>query len=216
MTDNTQTPRRNSSSTLNIGIGMLIGLLVALIVAYFSMSGGPFRDKANNNSLTPTNGSTDPNAPLYTNQQGSTGVAPVSPTLPSTDPAANEQGAGTGVLMGGAAASGSSPSKKPSSDSTDTTTADEAPTKPKKTDDPIGDLINNKAQPASNTETKPVEKAKPSTTNDSGKTSSTVAPKTASAVTPKAVTAVAPKTVKPATAPNNNTSPKIVKPVTAP
>ena len=62
MTDNTHASRtsgRNAGSALNIGIGMLIGLIVALIVAYFAMSGGPFRDKANTNSLAPTTGSTD-------------------------------------------------------------------------------------------------------------------------------------------------------------
>ena len=62
MTDNTHASRtsgRNAGSALNIGIGMLIGLIVALIVAYFAMSGGPFRDKTNTNSLAPTTGSTD-------------------------------------------------------------------------------------------------------------------------------------------------------------
>ena len=101
MTDNTHASRtsgRNAGSALNIGIGMLIGLIVALIVAYFAMSGGPFRDKANTNSLAPTTGSTDPNAPLYGNQTAG-GVV----TTPSNDPAANEQGSGTGVLLSGQA-----------------------------------------------------------------------------------------------------------------
>lgn len=187
MTDNTNPSRRNagaSSSTLNIGIGMLIGLIVALIVAYFAMSGGPFQDKAKNNALTPNTGNTDPNAPLYTNQQTTT--AP--PTTPSNDPAANEQGAGVGVLTGGSAPSTTA---KPSTvhSSNDLDTLGQTPSKPKNSDDPIGDLISNKTKPKTDsTSTTPNEAPKPAPT-----------PKPAPKTTPSTDT---PKSVTPVTAPS--------------
>ena len=81
---------KDSNSVLNIGIGMLIGLIVALVVAYFAMSSGPFRDKANKNVLSDQQGNTDPNAPLYTNST-------TPPTIPSNVAPGNEQGAGVGV-----------------------------------------------------------------------------------------------------------------------
>ena len=224
MTEN-NIPRRNSSA-LNIGIGILIGLIVALVVAALAMSGGPFRDKANTNELKPTTGSTDPNAPLYGNQ-----TAPqLPPSPPTNDPAANEQGTGTGALMGGVAASGASGSSKKPNDSKNEVTTTDTP-KAKASDDPIGDLITNKAKPAP--ETKPAaEKAKPaadtnkSNTNNAPAAPKTVAPKptttsTSATAAPKAIApatpkTVTPKTVKPATAPTNSSSPKVVKPVTAP
>ena len=83
---------KDSNSVLNIGIGMLIGLIVALVVAYFAMSSGPFRDKANKNVLSDQQGNTDPNAPLYSNNPSATS------TIPSNAVPNNEQGAGVGVL----------------------------------------------------------------------------------------------------------------------
>ena len=195
MTDNTHASRtsgRNAGSALNIGIGMLIGLIVALIVAYFAMSGGPFRDKANTNSLAPTTGSTDPNAPLYGNQTAG-GVV----TTPSNDPAANEQGSGTGVLMSGQAPANTGLSQKPATN--DAAMADgDAASKPKKSDDPIGDLISNKTKPTSDNSAADGSKAAPKAdTKTAVQPNSTTAPKTA----PK---------------PSNTDSPKAVTPVTAP
>ena len=183
MTDNTHASRtsgRNAASAIKIGTGMLIGLIVALIVAYFAMSGGPFRDKANTNSLAPTTGSTDPNAPLYGNQTAG-GVV----TTPSNDPAANEQGSGTGVLMSGQAPANTGLSQKPATN--DAAMADgDAASKPKKSDDPIGDLISNKTKPASDNSTADSSKA---------------APKADTKTAPKAPSTDTPKTVKPVTAP---------------
>ncbi len=196
MTDNTHASRtsgRNAGSALNIGIGMLIGLIVALIVAYFAMSGGPFRDKANTNSLAPTTGSTDPNAPLYGNQTSGSAVA-----TPSNDPAANEQGSGTGVLMSGQAPANAGLSQKPAN-TNDAAMADgNAASKPKKSDDPIGDLISNKTKPTSDNSAADGSKAAPKAdTKTAVQPNSTTAPKTA----PK---------------PSNTDSPKAVTPVTAP
>ena len=187
MTDNTHASRnsgRNAGSALNIGIGMLIGLIVALIVAYFAMAGGPFRDKANTNTLTPTTGSTDPNAPLYGNQ--SVGANTGSVTTPSNDPAANEQGAGTGVLMG---------SQKPTNANDAAMADDTATAKPKKSDDPIGDLISNKTKPTSDNSAADGSKAPPKA--DTKTAVQPTAPKTA----PKAPSTDAPKAVTPVTAP---------------
>lgn len=84
----------HSFSAFNIGIGMLVGLLIALIVAFFAMGDGPFKDKSNKNTLGAQQGSSDPNSSLY----GAT-VAPVG--LPSNAAPGNEQGSGIGALMGG-------------------------------------------------------------------------------------------------------------------
>ena len=96
MNDQTRAPMsqkvKSGSSALNIGIGMLIGLIVALVVAYFAMNSGPFRDNANKNVLSDQQGNTDPNAPLY-----SSNPSTVS-TIPSNAVPNNEQGAGVGVL----------------------------------------------------------------------------------------------------------------------
>ena len=63
--------RSGSGTALNIGIGVLIGLIVAFLVATVAMRlDGPFNDNANTNVLTPT-GNTDPNSPLYSAPQNS-------------------------------------------------------------------------------------------------------------------------------------------------
>ena len=196
MTDNTHASRnsgRNAGSALNIGIGMLIGLIVALIVAYFAMAGGPFRDKANTNTLTPTTGSTDPNAPLYGNQ--SVGANTGAVTTPSNDPAANEQGAGTGVLMGGQAPANAGLSQKPANANDAAMADDTATAKPKKSDDPIGDLISNKTKPTSDNSAADGSKAPPKADTKTAVQPTT--PKTA----PKAPNTDAPKAVTPVTAP---------------
>ena len=193
MTDNTHASRtsgRNAGSALNIGIGMLIGLIVALIVAYFAMSGGPFRDKANTNSLAPTTGSTDPNAPLYGNQTSGNAVA-----TPSNDPAANEQGSGTGVLMSGQAPANAGLSQKPANTNDAAMADDTATAKPKKSDDPIGDLISNKTKPTSDNSA--ADSSKAPAKADTKTAVQPTTPKT----TPKAPSSDAPKAVTPVTAP---------------
>ena len=193
MTDNTHASRtsgRNAGSALNIGIGMLIGLIVALIVAYFAMSGGPFRDKANTNSLAPTTGSTDPNAPLYGNQTSGSAVA-----TPSNDPAANEQGSGTGVLMSGQAPANAGLSQKPANTNDAAMADDTATAKPKKSDDPIGDLISNKTKPTSDNSA--ADSSKAPAKADTKTAVQPTTPKT----TPKAPSSDAPKAVTPVTAP---------------
>ena len=193
MTDNTHASRtsgRNAGSALNIGIGMLIGLIVALIVAYFAMAGGPFRDKANTNSLAPTTGSTDPNAPLYGNQTSGSAVA-----TPSNDPAANEQGSGTGVLMSGQAPANAGLSQKPANTNDAAMADDTATAKPKKSDDPIGDLISNKTKPTSDNSA--ADSSKAPAKADTKTAVQPTTPKT----TPKAPSSDAPKAVTPVTAP---------------
>ena len=193
MTDNTHASRtsgRNAGSALNIGIGMLIGLIVALIVAYFAMSGGPFRDKANTNSLAPTTGSTDPNVPLYGNQTSGNAVA-----TPSNDPAANEQGSGTGVLMSGQAPANAGLSQKPANTNDAAMADDTATAKPKKSDDPIGDLISNKTKPTSDNSA--ADSSKAPAKADTKTAVQPTTPKT----TPKAPSSDAPKAVTPVTAP---------------
>lgn len=223
MANNTPSSGRNGS-VLNIGIGMLIGLVVALVVAAFAMSGGPFREKANTNTLTPTTGSTDPNAPLYGNQTNTQ-----LPTQPNNAPPANEQGTGTGALTGEPPAS-TGLSKNPSdADLKDNSIATPpaapvAKAKKSNSDDPIGDLINNK--PA--TEKKPlIEKTKPTTENNEAvskaatmtpktttTTTTTATPKTVTTTTAPKTTTTTPKTTKPAV--TKSDVPKTVNPVTAP
>ena len=198
MTNNTNQPRRSSGSAISIGIGMLIGLIVALIVAAFAMSSGPFRDKANTNTLAPATGSTDPNSPLYTNS----GQPPVL-TTPNSDMTGNEQGEGTEVLMNGSSSSGApsnpSLSQKPSDDSTTKSSADTSKSD-QKADDPIGALIN-----------KSDSNKKPSMAgNDSSTKTDTSEP---SKTTPKAT---APSPAKSEPKPKDSGAPKTVTPVTAP
>lgn len=196
MTENTHASRtsgRNTGSALNIGIGMLIGLIVALIVAYFAMAGGPFRDKANTNTLTPTAGGTDPNAPLYGNQTTSSTV-----TTPSNDPAANEQGTGTGALMSGQSPANAGLSQKPANTNDGEMADNDAANKPKKSNDPISDLISNKTKPTSDNSAIDGSKAPPKAdTKTAVQPNSTTAPK----IAPKASSTDTPKTVTPVTAP---------------
>ena len=198
MTNNTNQPRRSSGSAISIGIGMLIGLIVALIVAAFAMSSGPFRDKANTNTLAPATGNTDPNSPLYTNS----GQPPVL-TTPNNDLTGNEQGAGSEVLMNGSASSSASSSPslshKPSTDSTAKPSEDMSKSD-QKADDPIGALIN-----------KSDSNKKPSMAgNDSSTKTDTSEP---CKTKPKAT---APSPAKSEPKPKDSGAPKTVTPVTAP
>ncbi|MBS1174029.1 MAG: hypothetical protein H6R05_160 [Burkholderiaceae bacterium] len=182
---------KDGNSALNIGIGMLLGLIVALVVAYFAMSSGPFRDKANKNVLSDQQGNTDPNAPLYTNSTS-------SPTIPSNVAPSNEQGAGVGALtntgaMGSTAETSGVTSAAVGSNNNNDNNANEntsmtaaqtqTTTQPKKApnNDAIAELITNK--------TNKVPTSVPNTAN---------------------------KTQTPVSAPNSSgTAPKVVTPVTA-
>ncbi len=181
------------TSALNIGVGMLIGLVIALIVAFFAMNSGPFRDKSNKNVLTaPQGGNTDPNASLY-----STSVAPT--TIPSSATPSNEQGAGVAALTDSKLV----PSKQALADTS--TAGGDAKTAVK---DPISELISNKTPASTATDPnapkvvapKVVEPKPQSSTSNTSSTAST-ATAAVKVVTPK------PVTVKPA-------EPKVIKPVT--
>ena len=190
---------KDSNSVLNIGIGMLIGLIVALVVAYFAMSSGPFRDKANKNVLSDQQGNTDPNAPLYTNST-------TPPTIPSNVAPGNEQGAGVGVLTNVNSTDTTAVTSTPISGNNDVDennlSADaktQAINTPKKAsaNDAIAELITSK------TKSKAVAST-PSSSNESKATTST--PNTSSKIRVLASNSSdsgsAPKTVTPVTANN--------------
>lgn len=191
---------KDSNSVLNIGIGMLIGLIVALVVAYFAMSSGPFRDKANKNVLSDQQGNTDPNAPLYSNNPSATS------TIPSNAVPNNEQGAGVGVLTNVNSTDTTAVTSTPISGNNDVDennlSADaktQAINTPKKAsgNDAIAELITSK------TKSKAVAST-PSSSNESKATTST--PNTSSKIRVPASNSSdsgsAPKTVTPVTANN--------------
>ena len=168
MNDQTHPTPKNSQSgnlALNIGIGMLLGLVIALIVAYFAMNSGPFRDRSNKNILNTQQGNTDPNAPLYTNSSSPA-------TIPSNTTSGNEQGAGTGVLTNpnaptvpdgqprtatGSATNPLNATQTPPTTATVTSTPDN---KTAGNSDVIGELINNKGKATNSNST--------NTSNNSG------------------------------------------------
>ena len=191
---------KDSNSALNIGIGMLLGLIVALVVAYFAMSSGPFRDKANKNVLSDQQGNTDPNAPLYSNNPSATS------TIPSNAVPNNEQGAGVGVLTNVNSTDTTAVTSTPISGNNDVDennlSADaktQAINTPKKASgsDAIAELITSK------TKSKAVAST-PSSSNESKATTST--PNTSSKIRVPASNSSdsgsAPKTVTPVTANN--------------
>jgi hypothetical protein len=191
---------KDSNSALNIGIGMLLGLIVALVVAYFAMSSGPFRDKANKNVLSDQQGNTDPNAPLYSNNPSATS------TIPSNAVPNNEQGAGVGVLTNVNSTDTTAVTSTPISGNNDVDennlSADaktQAINTPKKAsgNDAIAELITSK------TKSKAVAST-PSSSNESKATTST--PNTSSKIRVPASNSSdsgsAPKTVTPVTANN--------------
>ena len=190
---------KDSNSVLNIGIGMLIGLIFA-VVAYFAMSSGPFRDKANKNVLSDQQGNTDPNAPLYSNNPSATS------TIPSNAVPNNEQGAGVGVLTNVNSTDTTAVTSTPISGNNDVDennlSADaktQAINTPKKAsgNDAIAELITSK------TKSKAVAST-PSSSNESKATTST--PNTSSKIRVPASNSSdsgsAPKTVTPVTANN--------------
>jgi cell division protein FtsN len=157
---------KGGSSALNIGIGMLIGLIVALVVAYFAMSSGPFRDKSNKNVLSDPKGNTDPNAPLYTSPSA-------APTIPSNTAPGNEQGAGVSALTDSnpQVTTPGQPQTVPSTDantsgsSTPLATPDKKPANV----DSIGEII--------------VNKGKTTSSNSSGSNTNAATPKVVTPVT---------------------------------
>lgn len=193
---------KDSNSALNIGIGMLLGLFVALVVAYFAMSSGPFRDKANKNVLSDQQGNTDPNAPLYTNS-----TTPL--TMPSNVAPGNEQGAGVGVLTNAEAegatsvTSGVTPalvdsnSNNANENNSVTDAQTQTTTQPKKApnNDAIAELITSKTK----------SKVPVSASSNVNETK-----------TPTSAPSTSNKIKTPASVPSNSgTAPKVVTPVTA-
>lgn len=57
--------RQSGGLVMNIGIGIVLGLLAALLAVFLVMKGGPFKEHGNANVLGQNGASTDPNAPLY-------------------------------------------------------------------------------------------------------------------------------------------------------
>ena len=167
MNDQTHPTPKNSQSgnlALNIGIGMLLGLVIALIVAYFAMNSGPFRDRSNKNILNTQQGNTDPNAPLYTNSSS-------PPTIPSNTTPGNEQGAGIGVLTNPntptvpdgqprTATGSANPLNATQTPPTTTTVTSTPDNKKASNPDVIGELINNKGKATNSSST--------NTSNNSG------------------------------------------------
>lgn len=111
---------------LNLGIGIVVGLLVALVAVFFMMNGdgGPFKNMKNQATLPVAGQSTDPNAPLY-------GAAPMT-----LDPNANVAAGNTDVLTAGGVVSSGAKSGKP------------APVKTPESD-PLSDLIKSSGAEAS-------------------------------------------------------------------
>lgn len=185
-TFNTSLPqsRQAGGLILNVGIGVIFGLLAALLAVYLSTKGGPFKDHANTNSITPAAGqSADPNAPLY--------GAPAQTLDPKAAAAAAAvvSGAGVGVLTG--------TPNPPKSATKETAKAVETPPA-----DPVAAVINgNKSDtakpttaPAPSTDAKPKASTPAATPAPAANTTTTPAPKPAKP-------ANLPKEVLPATAP---------------
>ena len=82
--------RQSGGLLLNIGIGIVLGLLAALTAVFLVMRGGPFKDHQNSNALEQSGASTDPNAPLY---------GPNVPAIANLPAGTNAQGDDVGVYV---------------------------------------------------------------------------------------------------------------------
>lgn len=136
--------RQSGGLVMNIGIGIVLGLLAALLAVFLVMKGGPFKEHANNNALEQTGASTDPNAPLY-----GPNVAPIT----AGGDAANAAGEGLGALT----SSGATAPKSTTSATTETAKPVTTPTA-----DPVAAIID-AAKPKVET-TKPADPVKPDVT----------------------------------------------------
>ena len=159
-TQNTPNHRQHGGMLLNVGLGIVVGLIAALAAVYFAMNdeGGPFKNLGNQPTLESNGQSTDPNAPLY-------GALPL-PLDPSDNVPASP-GDGVGALTGGAV---------PAEPKTGKAAAVKTPE-----NDPLAAMINgsNDKKPDTKTTQKPTDKPvdKPA--------SKTVEPSKPKAVTPK-------------------------------
>ena len=221
--------RQSGGLILNVGIGIVLGLLAALLAVFLVMKGGPFKDHANTNTIAPQTGqAADPNTPLY-----GAPAQPIDPAAAANKTNANTGGEGVGALTGNSSITDTAPAAKSATKETAKPVATPA-------SDPVAAMINaatgNKTappaekKPAAKTEPAPDVKPTPkSTTNDtkpvattdskpkvSNTTSVTPTPttKTTTTTTTK-VTKPAPKTTKTTTTQSTGL-PKEVKPATAP
>lgn len=197
--------RQAGGLILNVGIGVIFGLLAALLAVYLSTKGGPFKDHANTNTIAPAAGqSSDPNAPLY----GAPAQTLDPKAAAAATAAATASGEGLGVLTGNSSIT--APAKSATKQ-----TAQAVETPPS---DPVGAVINgtsgaksDSGKPDSN---KAGSNAKPETVQPKPAANTTPAteskPKTTAPAQTAAATPAAPKPVKP------TTLPKEVRPATAP
>mgnify|MGYP003616961194 FL=1 len=217
--------RQGGGLILNVGIGVVLGLLAALLAVFLVMKGGPFKDHANTNTIAPQTGqAADPNTPLY-----GAPAQPIDPT--SNKPATNSGGEGVGALTGNSSITDTNPTPAVKSATKETAKPVATPAS-----DPVAAMINaatgNKAAPPPEkkaaVKTEPAPDAKPapkstpsdmkpiattdnkpkantsSTSNTSTSTTKASTPAKEIKPTPKAATVKTPslpKEVKPATAP---------------
>ncbi|TDR30995.1 hypothetical protein [Hydromonas duriensis] len=179
--------RQAGGLILNIGIGIVLGLLAALLAVFLVNKGGPFRDHANTNTLTPAAGQTnDPNAPLY-------GAPP--PVLPPSDAkTADTSNSDKNALTGDDAATAEAKKQSATKD-----TAKSVETPPT---DPVAAIISSTDKKAAS--------AKPKTDATNKASTPTKSTDTKPASENKADDGGVPKEVKPASLP------KAVSPATAP
>ncbi|MGL4767482.1 MAG: hypothetical protein ACRCV6_05325 [Formosimonas sp.] len=74
---------------MNVGIGVVLGLLAALLAVFLVTRGGPFKEQSATRTIEPSSTNSDPNAPLY-----GPNVAPLPPSATND----NTQGAGVAAL----------------------------------------------------------------------------------------------------------------------
>ncbi|AXF84756.1 hypothetical protein DTO96_100466 [Ephemeroptericola cinctiostellae] len=224
--------RQGGGLILNVGIGVVLGLLAALLAVFLVMKGGPFKDHANTNTIAPQTGqAADPNTPLY--------GAPVQPIDPAANKAAtNSGGEGVGALTGNSSITDTTPTPAVKSATKETAKPVATPSS-----DPVAAMINAatgnktaipppekkaavKAEPApdakpapkpttSDIKPTPATDSKPKV-NTSGTTSNSSTATTKTAAAPAKEVKPTQKTTTKATTVKSSSLPKEVKPATAP
>lgn len=182
--------RQSGGLILNLGIGILLGLLAALLAVFLVMRGGPFKDKDHGATTAPTpvttanNLSTDPNAPLY--------GAPVQTLDPKTNAAAPADA--TAAILGAGATSAASVAATPHK---------AVPKKPAATQDPVAAIVNAASKPAT---TPPPKIATPQASDNENTPPAKPKPAPQAIHTPakESKPSTLPKEVKPTTLPKNN------------
>ena len=100
--------RQSGGLILNVGIGIVLGLLAALLAVFLVMKGGPFKDHANTNTIAPQTGqAADPNTPLY-----GAPAQPIDPAAAANKTNANTGGEGVGALTGNSSITDTAPAAK--------------------------------------------------------------------------------------------------------